>query len=417
MRSSAVVLKLLQKHHRLSRGQLADMAGLTNAGVGQIIKQLLASKLVREIGHIQESGSGRPTKILELNDRGGYVLGVALKIESIDIGLIDLAGNWIDGISLPNWFSQDQDQAAVESLLKASEQLLAQCNKPRLLGIGFSTSGVLAPSRQRFVSTNNAISLEQMEMLMIRAGEWFDVPVVGELDIDASLWAEWSVISHTHQHPNIIYANDLLGFSMLINGKRVPESMRCYRSLEMAHVDRQARPTRSGQMQGCLAATASPGALTDQVQGYVFGTRPPIPRKQLREEVHQLYAAYENGEQAVVSMFERAFDDLGFVLRNQAVLFHFDLIILEGWTPRILADGMRRVQAVLQQADYGLPPENVSIPPIVRAASLGNRQQSMGTALSALEHCLADAIDLSSTVTRRKNQPKRKRQLVADVAQ
>ena len=414
MRSSALVLKLLQKHRRLSRKQLADMSGLTNAGVGQVVKQLLGTRLVREIGHLRENGSGRPTKILELNDQGGYVLGIALKIDRIDICLIDLAENWINGITLPNLFSQDQ--TPIDTLLASCSQLLAGVKKPRLLGIGFSTSGVLAASRQKFVSTNNAILLSQMDALMAQAGEQFSVPVVAEVDIDASLWAQWSVTSHAHQRPNMIYANDLLGFSMLINGKRMPESMRCYRSLEMAHVERDATPTRVGHMHGCLAATASPGALTDQVQGYVFGTRPEIPRTQLRQEVHDLYAAYERGDATIVSMFHRAFDDLGFVLRNQAVLFHFDMIILEGWTSRILDDGIQRIQAVLQEANYGLPPENVSIPPIVRAASLGDRQQSMGTALSALEHCLSDGIDLSGTATRRKSQPDGMKQLVVGVA-
>ncbi|MHB1157552.1 MAG: ROK family transcriptional regulator [Phycisphaerales bacterium] len=402
MRSSVQILKLLREHQRLTRKQLADLTGMTNAGVSNAVKELLHVNVVREAGRIMENDWGRPTSILEINSEGGYVLGVAVKRTAIDLCLIDLMGKWIGGVSLPNAFTSgdEADPAHVAALLDAAEQLIAGQKKHHLIAAGFSTSGILAESRDQFI-TSNIIPLTQSNRLMDTMRRRFGVPVVPEYDIDASLLAEWWTLRHTHQRPNMIYVSDMLGFSLLIHGKRIPETMGCIRSLGSAHVDRGAVPMPP-EHAGCLNASASLAFMTDRLSGYVFGHRPRVSADVLARETQALFDRYHQGDPTVTAMFERGFDDLGFVLRNQSVLFHFDLVVLEGWTPRILADGIHRVQAVLGNAYYGLPPKNISVPPTVRAASLGDRQQTFGTALSAGEHWFAS---VANPPSRRKRRP------------
>ncbi|MHB1158493.1 MAG: ROK family transcriptional regulator [Phycisphaerales bacterium] len=402
MRPSIQILKLLREHQRLTRKQLADLTGLTNAGVSNAVKELLHVNVVREAGRIMENDWGRPTSILEINSEGGYVLGVAVKRTTIDLCLIDLMGRWIDGVSLANDFARcaETDPAPLEALLDSIQALIARQKNPHLLAAGFSTSSKLTEQRDQF-ATSNIIPLAQMNRLLDAVRRRFAVPVVPEYDIDASLLAEWWTLRHTHQRPNMIYVNDLLGFSLLIHGKRIPETMGCVRSLGPAHVDRSAVPMPP-ERAGCLETTASLSSMTDRLSGYVYGHRPRIPAEALAREIQVLFDRYHEGDPTVTAMFERGFDDLGFVLRNQSVLFHFDLVVLEGWTPRILADGIHRVQAVLSNADYALPPKNISVPPTVRAASLSDRQQTFGTALSAGEHWFAS---VANPPSRRKRRP------------
>lgn len=402
MRSSVQILKLLREHQRLTRKQLADLTGMTNAGVSNAVKELLHVNVVREAGRIMENDWGRPTSILEINSEGGYVLGCAVKRNRIDLCLIDLMGRWIDGESLPNGFAgcAETDPAPLGALLDSIQALIARQKNPHLLAAGFSTSGKLAEQRDQF-ATSNIIPLSQMNRLLDAVRQRFAVPVVPEYDIDASLLAEWWTLRHAHQRPNMIYVNDLLGFSLLIHGKRIPETMGCIRSLGPAHVDRGAVP-RPPERAGCLETTASLSSMTDRLSGYVYGHRPRISTEALAREIQAMFDRYHQGDPMVVGMFERGFDDLGFVLRNQSVLFHFDLVVLEGWTPRILADGIQRVQTVLANADYALPPKNISVPPTVRAASLGDRQQTFGTAMSAGEHWFAS---IANPPSRRKRRP------------
>ncbi len=402
MRSSVQILRLLREHERLSRKQLTDLTGMTNAGVGNAVKSLLHSKVVREVGQVMESDWGRPTKILEINSEGGYVLGGAIKGDRVDLCLVDLMGRWVDGVSLPNPFtaSKDDDPGSVNAVLRAAEELVAGQQSRRLLAAGFSSSGVLAEARDQFLSTNYAIALPQINRLMEAVRRRLGVPVVPENDVDAALLAEAWTIRHAHQRPNMIYVNDLLGFSLLINGKRIPESMGCRRYLGPAQVERSAVPLLP-ERAGCLDASGSLSSMTDRLSGYVYGHRPRISAEEQAREIRALFDRYEQGDALVVAMFKRAFDDLGFVLRNQALLFHFDVVVLEGWTPRILADGIQRVQAMLENGHYGLPPKQTSVPPVVRAASLGDRQQTFGTALSAAEHWLSTAASRTGRQKRR----------------
>ncbi|MHB1156878.1 MAG: ROK family transcriptional regulator [Phycisphaerales bacterium] len=388
--SATQILKLLMDHDRLSRKQLSQLTGMTSAGVGNAVKALIQENVVCETDRVMETEWGRPTNMLEINSEGGRVLGIAFKRDRIDFCLNNLRGQSVGWTSLPNQFSPTSPSAetAIEDLVHEVEKLLSSQVKSQLFSVGISSSGSINPARDHFIAVNSGISVEQMDHLMKAIGRRFNVPVIPEYDIDASLLAEWWLVRHAHQRPNMVYVNNQLGFSLLLNGKRIPEAMGCRRSLGWAQLERSDMPMLSDRV-GCLGSSASPSSMTDRMSGFSYGHRPPVSAEKLRQEIHDLYAAYDRGDPTVVAMFERAFDDLGFVLRNLAMLFHFDIVVLEGWPPRILEEAVRRVQAVLKNGNYLFKSEQASAYPTVRTAGMGDKQQAFGTALSAMEHRLA----------------------------
>lgn len=87
-----LILQRLRRLGEASRADLARAAGLTNTAVGEIIKQLEQSGLVRALGKKHEGNRGQPATMLALDPHGAYAIGVRLDRTRIETALTDLGG-------------------------------------------------------------------------------------------------------------------------------------------------------------------------------------------------------------------------------------------------------------------------------------------------------------------------------------
>jgi predicted NBD/HSP70 family sugar kinase len=89
---SGMILQRLRRLGEASRADLARAAALTNTAVGEIIKQLETSGLVRTLGKKHEGNRGQPATMLALDPHGAYAIGVRLDRTRIETALTDLGG-------------------------------------------------------------------------------------------------------------------------------------------------------------------------------------------------------------------------------------------------------------------------------------------------------------------------------------
>ena len=88
------IMNLLRSKGALSRTQLANLSGLNNKTITNIINDLLANRVVVSVG-LQKSDTGRKKEHFKLNNRLFYSIGIDIGASHITVILIDLEGQII----------------------------------------------------------------------------------------------------------------------------------------------------------------------------------------------------------------------------------------------------------------------------------------------------------------------------------
>ena len=133
----------------LSRAEIAHRLGLTEATVSRITRQLLDTAWVRELPldeHASPSGPGRYAMHLDVNPKGGYVLGIGIGLTIQTVTLADLKNQTIEGTEL-KFSALDDPEFVINTIVKECLRLInAHVQDRRLLLGGFTMiSGLVDP--------------------------------------------------------------------------------------------------------------------------------------------------------------------------------------------------------------------------------------------------------------------------------
>lgn len=142
---SAILLNLLQKAS-ISRVNLAQILGVSNATISNLVAELSDAGLITETGKIDNEGQvGRPQKALELVPNSRFVIGIHIDVGNIYIALCDLAGNISDKRSFSHSLS-DPAETVLSQVISEIKTLSTSCPAP-ILGIGVAASGLINVER------------------------------------------------------------------------------------------------------------------------------------------------------------------------------------------------------------------------------------------------------------------------------
>ena len=145
------VLREIVLRAPLSRVEIAHRIGLTEATVSRITRQLIDAGWVRERPadqHDGQAGPGRCAMHLDVNPRGGYVLGIAIGLTLQTVTLSDLKNQTIEGTDLK--LSALNDPEIVINALTEEGLRLINAHVPdrsHLLGGFTMVSGLVDPIR------------------------------------------------------------------------------------------------------------------------------------------------------------------------------------------------------------------------------------------------------------------------------
>lgn len=135
------VLSLISKTP-IPRIDIAGQLSLTQAAVSSIVDNLISIGIVHSTGTMVERASaGRRPELLEITSDWGYVLGISIDRDGIDIGLVDLCGNILD--SFPRFPVQEDYAPSLDTIAEKVHELLARNPIPaqRILGVGVAVPG------------------------------------------------------------------------------------------------------------------------------------------------------------------------------------------------------------------------------------------------------------------------------------
>ncbi len=129
----------------ITRTELTNRTGLTNASVSRITKSLIDSGLIIESDQpIEITGPGRRFVNLTVNPKGGYVLGIKINALRQSIVVLDLAKNELGSKEL-NLKSLIDPDLVLRKIANQAQKLIRhlKLDTNRILGIGVAITGAV----------------------------------------------------------------------------------------------------------------------------------------------------------------------------------------------------------------------------------------------------------------------------------
>ncbi|GAB4001133.1 ROK family transcriptional regulator [Glycomyces albus] len=135
------VLDLIRERGTVSRVELAEATGLTQASMTHAVRRLMAMGFVHEVGTVRAS-RGTPRRLVELRPDSCYMVGVQFDRFSTVGVVVDLAGRVVVRCELPQAGGRAPD-VVVPELARGVQAMLESASVPRdrVRGIGLATYG------------------------------------------------------------------------------------------------------------------------------------------------------------------------------------------------------------------------------------------------------------------------------------
>lgn len=395
-RTEKCVIRLIREHHRIGRVQLARMMGMTRAAMSTIINSLLERQVLKTSGKTAlKKSAGRPVELLELDGRSFYGIGIAVS-HHIEIAILDLAGNVCAFDRRTNSLRTAGKNSAA-AIDKVVQRLLAVHNSANvadrtLLGVGISTVGVTSgqdadASANEFLRTDMFQDVDQANRFVQTLESTFNAPVVIEHEARAALLAESIANPDLPPPPNALLIQEKLGCAIRLDGRAYQGPPQAMRWLGCLQVNPQG-DTCDGLIRGALALTASPEAMIYKLRNHSYHWDKQLKHDEMQQGRRAILEAFSHKNPEGLELINRAFTDIGLIVRNLATLFSPDLIIFHGWPRPIAKEGIKIVEALL--AEMPDTPQSRQIKPVIRQASFGQKQQAIGTVLRVFDEAMRE---------------------------
>lgn len=360
------ILRMINHFEKLSRKQLVDLTGFSQAKISILVKELTNLGLVASIEGVESIG-GRKAKLLQLNGKRGRLIGVELGGYEIKLTLIDLSGAIIAKDKRPTPKDVTVPQKVTEEFLAFIRDFIS-CHKVKqgmLKGIGIALSGIVNQDTKTCIYYRNQKSWENFP-LMKKVEESFTVPCIMD-DSSRMMAVAEKVYGGCREFDNFVLLNLGVGVGagIFINGKLF-RSIHGYGG-EIGHmVIKENGPRCNCGNYGCLESFVSGNAIERQLKEALKNN---VYTSLMGEREVGLWMVIDhahNGDKLAYSLINDAAKHLGIGVANIINIFSPEAIVLAG--------GMSRAGEILLN----------TVEPAVRASALGSGRDTQ-IILSALD--------------------------------
>lgn len=318
-----LVLRLIRENKVTSRVQLAELTGLKQATITNIVNELISREYVKETGLI-EGKNGRRVRGIMLNDERMRILVARITSEYYAAGIYDLNGTCVS-VEKKFW---NEDEPFAQKLKLIREDLLAYVEEYKdskeIIGTGIVIEGSVARMASDLC---NQIKADMETYLKAYFSEALDMAVYVDNMSNMSAYFEWNnLISkkeriHTLVCLSIGYAVDC---AVIFNGILLKGRNGRVGHFGHVSIDMNGPVCECGN-RGCIRNYIS----VDAVKKRSRELKLQYPDMELSEDcnIRDIVKAYWNGETFAVKLYEEVADKLGIVLTNLINQFNPEEVI------------------------------------------------------------------------------------------
>jgi glucokinase-like ROK family protein len=331
----STILRYLHAGAPTSRAALASLAGLNKTTVSSLAEELLRRGLIHEVG-LDNTRTGRPATLLELNPDAGFIVGVALGVDFISVILGDFVGQvrWRRLQAADPSASQDDIIWHTQEIVDEAIRFGRDSGR-RILGLGIATPGTVDVDRGLLIFSPNLQwhNVAYRQIFNQRTG----LPVLVDNDANAAAQAEhlFGVARHAQNFVSV-FGGVGVGGGLFLNGK-------LYRGAggfagEIGHtnfmVDGYNRPCRCGS-RGCWETSVAQDSIVERVRSRLrVGRNSLVARwmieRQAALSLPLIVEAAQAGDGECLEALAETGALLGLGIANLVSIFNPEMVVLGG---------------------------------------------------------------------------------------
>lgn len=214
----SAILDLIRSSGQVSRIELSERSGLTEATISKIVRSLLLDGLIVEAGYAHSTGGKRPV-LLTLNTESRYALGISLDAQRIVYVLSDVSGRAVHKMTTEGT-GTSKPLAVIKRVASEFGRMLRRngIDRSDVIGIGVAGAGRLDSSGGVLRSSRKASEWEDFaveDALSDASG----LPVMLDNDANCAALGEfWSGRVPATRDFATVYMATGIGCGIVING-------------------------------------------------------------------------------------------------------------------------------------------------------------------------------------------------------
>ena len=382
--SAGGVLELVWRERRISRAEIARRTGLSRSTVSEIVEDLLATRLIAEVGDGPSEGGRRPV-VLQFQDDAFGILGIDVGAAHVAAALIDLRGQVLAWEHRSHPVRSDP-RGTASLMLELSEACLKRwkLGTDRLAGIGVAVPSPVDPRDPDRVSD---VVMPDWKGQSVGGAlrERLGVPVFVDNDANLGALAErwWGA---GREVDDFVYVKVATGVGAgLIFRKEIYRGANGVAG-EIGHlaIDPQGELCVCG-LRGCLATRVGSRALIARATA-LQDEYPESPLSSREPTITAIEDAALGGDPLALRVVDEAAEYLGIAVASMLNLINPGKVIIGGGLSRLgelLLSRLRRSMSSRTLLSSISPTEIVT-------SELGPRTVALGAATLVLQNALAD---------------------------
>jgi len=218
---SVEILEILRRNGPISRPDIAKEMGINVVTISNYIDDFIKNNLVYEKEFDVSEGGRRPL-LLDINSKGGHVIGVGLNLTNMVGLLVDLKGNIITKTQIAR--PQASVKEITECLLEIIREILRRSKEytENIKGLGVGIAGLINkktgsvhwPQKMDHYYTYASVDLPLKDLIE----KEFNIPALIENDATCACFGEhWLDLERGLK--NVIYMFSGVGCGMMMNGE------------------------------------------------------------------------------------------------------------------------------------------------------------------------------------------------------
>ncbi|KNC18466.1 hypothetical protein AC792_12180 [Arthrobacter sp. RIT-PI-e] len=324
------VIDLIRSNGPISRVELAERTGLTQATISTLVRALLTEDIVVESGRGVSTG-GKPRMFLELNPAARLGVGVHLGQDYITYIIADLAGRVVarrrvDGpgdtspLTVVSRMTRD-----IEALIEGSG-----VDRTGIVGMGIATPG---PLDRTTGTVRNAPSLAAWNDFPIRRALASTTGLHCEFDNDATAAAigeYWLGATEGYANYASVYMGSGIGSGIVMDGTIYQGVSSNVGEIGHVTVDARGLPCPCGNI-GCLELYASPRVVVTRAAEAVDRGELTIPLTGVvSEDFAAVGVAAAAGDPVAVHLVRESAEYVASAVISMVNLLDLQLVVLAG---------------------------------------------------------------------------------------
>jgi len=377
------VLHLIWREQRISRAEIARQIGISRSTVTEVIKELLSSGFIKEVGSGASSGGRRPI-VLEFQNDKRFVLGIDIGATHVSATLIDLSGKVLAYEKCKHSVRSDPEGTR-KLVINISDLCLSQVDRgiEKLLSIGVALPSPVDPDHPDWLS-ELVIPAWRGRSELESLHQYFGAPVFVDNDANLGALAEyrWGA-GRGVEDLSYVKIGFGIGAGFILKGQ-------IYRGAsgfagEMGHipVDTHGEQCICG-LKGCLVTKVGGVALEERVST-LLGEYPESLLNGSKPSLEKIEIAARKGDPLALKLYAEVADYFSLAIAGWINMMNPGRVILGGSH----ADLCEYIKDPIQQRIQDCLLVGSTSQTSILCSELGERAESIGAATLALEEALS----------------------------